>query len=85
MITIDREPERDSLLASAIVERIDVSRPVMTCKLKSMVIDKLITMEADSGDSRAKCVALAKGGKQFLQQMLPEDFRIISNFTEGLK
>ncbi|WP_444895484.1 MarR family winged helix-turn-helix transcriptional regulator [Microbulbifer sp. SSSA005] len=84
MIVIDREPQRDSLLASEIAERIDVSRPVMTRTLKSMVEDELIVMEADSSDGRAKCVALSKSGKQFLQKILPGYFKTISKFMEEL-
>ncbi|GAA5443589.1 hypothetical protein Misp06_01766 [Microbulbifer sp. NBRC 101763] len=85
MIVIDREPERNSLLVSEIAERIDISRPVMTRTLKSMVEDRLITIKADSSDGRAKCVALATDGKYFLQKILPGYFRMISNFMEGLK
>ncbi|WHI44632.1 MarR family transcriptional regulator [Microbulbifer sp. VAAF005] len=84
MIVIDREPQRDTLLASEIAERIDVSRPVMTRTLKSMVEDELIVMEADSSDGRAKCVALTKSGKQFLQKILPRYFKTISKFMEEL-
>ncbi|WP_444929266.1 MarR family winged helix-turn-helix transcriptional regulator [Microbulbifer sp. SSSA002] len=84
MIVIDREPQRDSLLASEIAERIDVSRPVMTRTLKSMLEDKLIAMEADSSDGRAKCVALTKIGKKFLQEILPGYFKIISKFMKEL-
>ncbi|WP_299580446.1 MarR family transcriptional regulator [uncultured Microbulbifer sp.] len=85
MIVIDREPERDSLLASEIAERIDVSRPVMTRTLKSMLEDGLITMEADSSDARAKCVAISKDGKKFLKQILPGYFQTISSFMKDLK
>ncbi|WHI51070.1 MarR family transcriptional regulator [Microbulbifer sp. MLAF003] len=85
MIVIDREPERNSLLVSEIAERIDISRPVMTRTLKSMVEDRLIAIKADSSDGRAKCVALTTDGKYFLQKILPGYFRMISNFMEGLK
>jgi DNA-binding MarR family transcriptional regulator len=85
MIVIDREPQRDSLLASEIAERIDVSRPVMTRTLKSMVEDELIAMEADSSDGRAKCITLTKNGKKFLQEILPGYFKTISKFMEELK
>ncbi|WP_444908482.1 MarR family winged helix-turn-helix transcriptional regulator [Microbulbifer sp. TRSA005] len=84
MIVIDREPQRDSLLASEIAERIDVSRPVMTRTLKSMVEDELIAMEADSSDGRAKCITLTKNGKKFLQKILPGYFKAISKFMEEL-
>ncbi|MCO1334543.1 MarR family transcriptional regulator [Microbulbifer sp. OS29] len=84
MIVIDREPQRDSLLASEIAERIDVSRPVMTRTLKSMVEDELIAMETNSSDGRAKCVALTKSGENFLQEILPGYFKAISNFMKEL-
>jgi len=85
LIVIDREPQRQSLLASEIAERIDVSRPVMTRTLKNMLEDKLITMEADSRDGRAKSVALSKTGKLFLKKILPGYYQVISSFMERLK
>ncbi|BBM01098.1 MarR family winged helix-turn-helix transcriptional regulator [Microbulbifer sp. GL-2] len=85
LIVIDREPQKQSLLASEIAERIDVSRPVMTRTLKSMLENKLITMEADSSDGRAKSIALSKSGKLFLKKILPGYYQVISSFMEGLK
>lgn len=85
MIVIDREPSRDSLLASEIAERIDVSRPVMTRTLKRMEEDGLITIQSKPDDGRAKCVTLSQNGRQFLQKILPGYYLAIVSFMKSLK
>ncbi len=85
LIVIDREPERDSLLVSEISDRIDVSRPVMTRTLQSMVDEKLIVMKADQSDRRAKQVSLTEKGCKFLESVLPGYFDVICKFMMDLK
>lgn len=85
LIVIDREPEKNSLLVSEISERIDVSRPVMTRTLQSMVDERLIIMKTDDSDARAKQVSLTKKGCRFLESVLPGYFDVICNFMTDLK
>jgi len=82
LIVIDREPERDSLLVSEISERIDVSRPVMTRTVQNLVNEKLVIMETDSSDGRAKQVSLTGKGRKFLETILPGYFGVIGEFME---
>ncbi|WP_027856380.1 MarR family winged helix-turn-helix transcriptional regulator [Marinobacterium jannaschii] len=82
LIVLDREPERTSLLASEIAERVDVSRPVMTRTLRSLVDEHLITLSADTSDKRAKQVSLTEKGKTFLAEILPGYFSEIDKFMK---
>lgn len=84
LIVIDREPERDSLLASEISERIDVSRPVMTRTLKSLASEQLITIQADKDDGRAKQVFLTDKSRELLEDILPGYFELIDGFMGDL-
>ena len=58
MIVIDREPDRDSLTAGEIAERLDVSRPVVTRTLQSLEKAGLIATSSNADDARARDVAL---------------------------
>lgn len=78
MIVIDREPERNSLLASEIAERLDVSRPVTTRTIQSLASAGLVRVEADEEDGRSKCVALTRDGRRKLSEVLPGYFALLS-------
>nr|WP_221239572.1 MarR family transcriptional regulator [Sphingomonas xinjiangensis] len=79
LIVIDREPERDSLSASEIAERLDVSRPVTTRTLQSLAAAGLVRVEAGEGDGRFKRVALTQNGRSKLAEVLPGYFAILSD------
>ena len=79
LIVIDREPERDSLAASEIAERLDVSRPVTTRTLQSLESAGLVRVDADERDGRSKIVALTLDGRRKLADVLPGYFDILSD------
>lgn len=78
LIVIDREPERDSLSATEIAERLDVSKPVTTRTLVRLVEDGLITIKAHPDDGRAKVARLTKAGRTTLSEVLPGYFTLLS-------
>jgi DNA-binding MarR family transcriptional regulator len=80
LIVIDREPGRNSLLASEVAERIDVSRPVMSRTLQVLLDQGLVAIADDDNDRRAKNVSLTAPGRKFLKKILPEYFKIIDDF-----
>lgn len=82
LIVIDREPDRQSLLASEIAQRIDVSKPVLTRALQSLVNDGMIKINADASDGRAKQITLSATGKRFLAGILPGYFDLICQFQQ---
>ncbi|MBO6767308.1 MAG: MarR family transcriptional regulator [Erythrobacter sp.] len=77
LILIDREPERSSLTASEIADRLDVSRPVVTRTLKSLEQSDLIAIASDEHDARSKRVSLTQAGSTKLEAVLPGYFAIL--------
>lgn len=83
MILIDREPERDSLSASEIADRLDVSRPVVTRTLQSLGKWGLIKISDNSTDGRSLNVALTPTGESKLHEVLPGYFAILHRAVPG--
>ncbi|MCG8492119.1 MAG: MarR family transcriptional regulator [Sneathiellales bacterium] len=77
MIVIDREPERSSLSHKEIGERIDVSKPVITRTLNSMIEDGYLQSKRDKNDGRARYYSLSDQGKLKLHDLLPAYFALI--------
>ena len=77
MIAIDREPERSSLSHKEIGERIDVSKPVITRTLNSMIEDGYLQSKRDKNDGRARYYSLSDQGKLKLHDLLPAYFALI--------
>ena len=80
LIMIDREPDRNSLTISEIIDRLDVSKPVMTRTLSRLVDDALVTIEHNEDDGRAKLVRLTERGHTKLGEVLPKYFELLSQF-----
>lgn len=80
LIVIDREPDRESLYINEISERLDISRPVMTRTLKSLIDDGFLNVTADDNDKRAKRISLTPSGHKRLTEMLPGYFAVIEIF-----
>ncbi|MCJ2035028.1 MarR family winged helix-turn-helix transcriptional regulator [Methylobacterium sp. J-068] len=80
MIVIDREPERNGLLASEIADRLDISRPVVTETVKALMRADLLSSVPATEDGRAKRITLTPTGQAVLAGLLPGYFAIIANF-----
>ncbi|MEL7688470.1 MarR family transcriptional regulator [Citromicrobium bathyomarinum] len=85
MIVIDREPDRDSLTAGEIAERLDVSRPVVTRTLQGLVKAGLIAISSNAHDARARDVALTPAGHATLDEVLPGYFAILHDTMKGIR
>ncbi|WP_394391244.1 MarR family winged helix-turn-helix transcriptional regulator [Shewanella woodyi] len=82
LIVIDREPNRSSLYPHEIASRLDVSRPVLTRTLKSLIEDGLLTSSNDETDKRAKKITLTKKGITCLSKVIPGYFNEINKLME---
>lgn len=80
LIVIDREPERDALSISEIIDRIDVSKPVMSRTLRKLEADGLIAMGSNDDDARLKTVRLTPDGGAKLARLLPGYYEILAGF-----
>jgi len=80
LIVIDREPGQEGLLASAIADRLDISRPVVTETVKAMTQAGLLGSAPVPGDGRAKRITLTPAGQAVLAALLPGYFALIADF-----
>ena len=83
LMVINREPGRDSIKISEIVDRLDVSKPVMTRTIARLESDALIAIQDHPGDGRAKSVSLTDAGHAKLSSILPDYFELLSELGRG--
>lgn len=77
LIIIDRQSDRDYLQFSEIVEKVDVSKPVVTRTIKCMVEAGLLSMHGDEADKRIKNYSLTDAGKACIQDLFPGYFKLL--------
>ena len=85
LIVIAREPKRDSLRIHEIIDRVDVSKPVMTRTLAAMQKDGLITLSDDPEDGRGKIVTPTQTAADMLTNLLPGYFEILNAHMKEAK
>ena len=80
LIILDREEtaRTDGLAPSAIADRLDVSRPVITDTIKTLLRKGLIESRPSPTDKRAKLIFLTEVGQKKLEDVLPGYYRVIS-------
>lgn len=81
LVIIEREPDRSSLTASEIADRLDVSKPVVTRTLRSLAEAALIELRSSSHDARSREVSLTTMGQVRLETCLPGYFAILDRAT----
>ncbi len=77
LIVLDRECDRQKLAIREIVEKLDVSKPVVTNTLKSLQQDGLIIMTEIQEDRRGKWVEMTAAGRCKLYEVLPGYYKIM--------
>lgn len=82
LMVIDRELERDWLYAHEIAERLDVSKPVLSRAIKSLVDSGFIQTDKDKNDARAVMLTLTNDGKAKFESLLPGYFDILVNGSD---
>ncbi len=78
LIVIDREPVRDWLSFSEVASRLDVSRPVVSRTVRSLVEDGFLTERPDADDKRSRRLSLTRKASGKLDALLPGYFEIIA-------
>lgn len=84
LVVLDRESDRDGLMASEIAARLDVSRPVATRTLQTLASAGLLQVDTHVDDGRAKQVRLTSAGRRKLGALLPGYYRVIEVFMAGV-
>jgi len=77
LIILHRDPEKTLYLASEIAQKLDISKPVLSKALKTLMAQKLVREVAKSQDARTKPLQISSKGEALLLQLLPEYFTIL--------
>ena len=85
MIVIDREIDRTWLYQSEIVEKLDVSKPVLTRTVQSLQKAGFVSISQDEHDKRSKRLSLSPEGAALLSDILPGYFEEITDFMRTTK
>ncbi|RQS59858.1 MarR family transcriptional regulator [Burkholderia sp. Bp8963] len=83
LVVLDREKRPEGMKASELADRVDVSRPVMTRTLQSLVDDGMLAYTPCEEDARAKLVSLTRVGRSRLNRVLPGYYRLIDQFMSS--
>ena len=76
-VTLDRADAQGGLQHSEVVDRIDVSSPVISRSLKSLIDDGFVTVESDTENKRIKRNRLTAAGRECLQSLMPGYYKIL--------
>ena len=77
LVVIDREAVRTGLRHSEVGDRIDVSKPVLSRVIRSLVGEGLLSEAKDAYDARSLRLRITRAGKDKLADVLPGYFEII--------
>ncbi len=83
MMVIDREPDRESLNVGEIASRLDISMPIVTNTIKSLVRQGWLRSKLSKNDARVRLISLTIEGRITLRQILPGYFRLIQEFSKA--
>jgi len=82
LIVLDREPEAEAFTISDLVQRLDVSKPVITNTLKSIAQKNWVSISQCKADSRSKSICLTEEGRELLYKVLPGYYQTINQQME---
>lgn len=77
LVILDRAESSGGLTHAEIVDRIDVSAPVVSRSLGALVEDALVRVEVDSENKRLKRNRLTETGKTRLHALMPGYYEIL--------
>lgn len=77
LVLIDREPERQGLTAMDLVSRLDISKPVVSTTLKSLLREGLLVAAPHECDARSRRLQLSPAGLARLEAVLPGYYAIL--------
>lgn len=79
LMVLHRDQSRDHHLATEIAEKMDVSKPVLSVALKTLLRNGLIDYRGKTADARAKPIQITAKGAATLDSLLPDYFRILQS------
>jgi len=82
MILLDREPDKPTLTMKELSDRLDISQPVLTRTLCSLVDKNYVETMVNDKDGREKLNRLTKKGRTRLYEILPGYYQILKDRKE---
>ncbi|MAK61675.1 MAG: MarR family transcriptional regulator [Ponticaulis sp.] len=82
LICVSLDQAKDGLTHSQIVERIDVSSPVISRSLKALVDEGLVEIVVDDENARIRRQCLTEMGRERLTSLLPGYYQILLASSE---
>lgn len=83
LILIDRESEKTGLTATEIVEQLDISKPVVSTTLKSLVREGLIESFPNEKDARSRLFGLSQQGKNKIDALMPGYYELLHEYARS--
>ena len=80
LVLLDRDPAVEGLSVTAIAEKLDISKPIVTNSLKALEGEGFISIAGNPEDRRARWVTLTAKGRRKLRTVLPGYFEVIQVF-----
>lgn len=85
LIVLDREIECEYLMIGDLVQRLDVSKPVVTKIVQTLEKDGLVRTEVSKDDQRVRLVFITSAGREKLHSLLPGYYRLINEEMSALE
>jgi len=82
LILLDRELNQDGLLATDLVDKLDLSKPVVSKTVNALKAQGYIESRPCHHDGRASWLQLTPAGRQVLYDSLPEYYQLIQLFMQ---
>ncbi len=82
LVLIDRE-SGNGLTVTDLGQRMDVSMPVVSTTVKSMVKEGLLAIAPHESDARSRRFSLTREGKQRLHALLPGYYELLERHMSG--
>lgn len=79
LIVLDRDEKRAMMTIGEVAESLDVSRPVATRTIQSLIDDGLLTAIENEKDGRSMLLKCARGGHKKLRELLPGYYEVIQS------
>ena len=83
LIILDRDPDQGGLLACDLVDKMDVSKTVISKTITTLEKQGFITQSPHPTDKRAKWLRITALGQAKLHQLLPGYYQIINDFMKS--
>ncbi|WP_424338779.1 MarR family winged helix-turn-helix transcriptional regulator [Henriciella sp.] len=82
LMVIDRDTARDRFTFSEIAAKTDVSKPVLSRTMRSLVESGVLVEEADPDDGRVRHYSISPLGEEKLASLLPDYFSLLTSTAE---